>query len=343
MGKEEKTISQPNILEKRENRSLDRLKDLEKELGNLEETQAYSGLTIIAAGSLARLEASEFSDIDMFFFTSEDVDDPRTKELKLFGKLINVIDQLGFPKFSSDCKYLSIISSKDMFKNLGSSDDDHQNFFTARMLLLLESKCLYGEREYEKLIDSVIKYYYRDYDQHSENFRPKFLLNDICRYWKTILLNYENKISKKKPTHQCANEESEEERIKRKVHNFKLKYSRVTTCFATISAIGALEPPVDSNKIKSLIYMTPRERLAEIPKHLPETKQIVEDLLGKYSSFIHKTGLSEDKLNELFEDQDNAQKLFNEANEFGDLMFDLLEKIDQQTSSEIKLIRHLVI
>lgn len=343
MATDEKKVSQPEILDDRKRKSVDRLRQLKQELDKLSETQAYPGLTIIAAGSLARLEASEFSDIDMFFFTSEKVEDPRTKELKLFGKLIDVIDRLGFPKFSRDCQYLSIMSTEDMFDNLGSSIDDHQNFFTARMLLLLESKCLYGEEQYENLIDSVIKYYYRDYNQHETNFRPTFLLNDICRYWKTILLNYENRISKKKNEKHGELSESEEERVKRKVHNFKLKYSRVTTCFATICAIGSLEPPVNSDKIKSLVYMTPRERLEEIPKRMPGTREIVEKLLEKYSFFIHKTGLSEPALNQEFADPDNAKILFRNANEFGDLMFQLLEEIDKQSSSDIKLIRHLVI
>lgn len=340
MAKEEQKVSQPEILDDRRTKSLDRLDQLKKELEKLSETQAYPGLTIIAAGSLARLEASEFSDIDMFFFTSGKVEEPRTKELKLFGKLIDVIDNLGFPKFSRDCQYLSIMSTEDMFDHLGSSNDDHQNFFTARMLLLLESKCLYGEEEYENLIDSVVKYYYRDYNQHEKDFKPTFLLNDICRYWKTILLNYENRISKRKNDDLPENEE---ERIKRKVHNFKLKYSRVTTCFATICAIGSLESPVNSDKIKGLVHMTPRERLEEIPKRVPETREIVEELLEKYSFFIHKTGLSEPALNQEFADPDNAKILFDNANEFGDLMFRLLEEIDQQTSPELKLIRHLVI
>ncbi len=334
--------SQPDILKDRKIYSIKRLEELKEKLSNLSETEAYPGLTIIAAGSLARHEASKYSDIDMFFFTSaEKVEDPRTKELRLFGKMIDVIDDLGFPKFSRDCRYLNIISTNEMFKNLGSPTDDHQNFFTARMLLLLESKCLYGDKEYEKLINSVIDYYYKDFDQHEKNFKPTFLLNDICRYWKTILLNYENK--RVLENRQDHNLENPREKTKRKVQNYKLKYSRVTTCFATVCAIGSLEPPVNSERIKELIRMTPRERLEQIPKNLPNTIDIVENLLKKYSVFIEKTGLSEDSINREFENKEKVEALFEGANEFGNLMFELLEKIDEETSSDIKLVRHLVI
>lgn len=339
---DEKTPHQPEILETRKAYSINRLDELTKKLAKSDETKAYPGLTIIAAGSLARHEASQFSDIDMFFFTSnDDIDDPRTKELRLFGKMIEIIEELKFPKFSRDCRYLSIISTKDMFANLGSPIDDHLNFFTARMLLLLESKCLYGEEEYEKLIEDVIDYYYKDYDQHALDFKPTFLLNDICRYWKTILLNYENKRVLGSPERQ--DNESNAEKIKRRVQNYKLKYSRVTTCFATICAIGSMEPPVSSEKIKELILMTPRERLEQIPKNLPETNEIVSELLEKYSTFIEKTGLSEKDLNQEFEKKSNVETLFKGANEFGDLMFLLLKKIDDESSSDIKLVRHLVI
>ncbi|QFS88100.1 MULTISPECIES: nucleotidyltransferase domain-containing protein [unclassified Marinobacter] len=342
MSMNESSLRQPDILKDRKDYSIKRLDELKGELSKLSETRAYPRLTIIAAGSLARHEASKHSDIDMFFFTAaEEIEDPRTKELRLFGKIIDVVDELGFPKFSRDCKYLNIISTNEMFKNLGSPTDDHQNFFTARMLLLLESKFLYGETEYNELIDSVIDYYYKDFDQHENNFKPTFLLNDICRYWKTILLNYENK---RTPNYNDGQiQENSRDRTKRKVQNYKLKYSRVITCFATICAIGSLEPPVSSQKIKELIRMTPRERLEQIAKNLPNTAGLINDILKKYSVFIEKTGLSEEDINKEFENKERVEALFKGANHFGDLMFDLLEKIDKETSSDIKLIRHLVI
>jgi len=89
--------------------SLDKLHELRKRLAKLPELNEFPGLTIFTAGSYGRLEASLYSDIDLFFFTcgdGKDLKEPRTKELRMFGKVIEIADQMGFPKFSNDCEYL---------------------------------------------------------------------------------------------------------------------------------------------------------------------------------------------------------------------------------------------
>jgi len=45
--------------------------------------------------------------------------------------------------FSNDGEFLRILYLEDMLEQLGGREDDYLNYFTARMLLLLESKPLY--------------------------------------------------------------------------------------------------------------------------------------------------------------------------------------------------------
>lgn len=335
MQEASKAISSTEIIETREKYSKLRLDMLKSKIEDLKEVTKYPSLTIITAGSFARLEASEYSDIDMFFFYNSQgkIDEPRTLEIRLFGRMIELIDELKFPKFSKDCQYLSVLKIDDMLAHLGSPIDDHQNYFTARMLLILESKCLYGEGGYIKIIDDVLEKYYKDYPRHKDDFEPTFLLNDICRYWKTILLNYENK----------RNIENDDEKIKRKVQNFKLKFSRMTTCFATVCAIGSLPRPVTKEALIELINMTPRERLQRTAEHIKDSKDIIVDLLNQYSWFLEKTGLSQEHLHKEFEDKGNTEQLFEKASQYGDSMFKLLQLIDEKNNSKAGLIRHLVI
>src|SRR5207302_2585843 len=113
---------------------------LRNRLAKLKELADVPSLTIFGVGSYARLEAGPYSDIDLFFLSLGDknaLPEPRTKSLRLFGRLIEIADNMSFPKFSNDCQYLVILHTADITSYLGSPADDHENYFTARMLLLL--------------------------------------------------------------------------------------------------------------------------------------------------------------------------------------------------------------
>ncbi|MCK4580574.1 MAG: TIR domain-containing protein, partial [Dehalococcoidia bacterium] len=211
------------IHEERARYSRLRLEDLRSRLQLLSELKNFPNLAVFAAGSYARLEASKYSDIDLFFVATDarsDIEEPHTKELRLFGKVIEIVDDLRFPKFSNDCQYLIIAHSGEIVAHLGGPSDDYRNFFTTRMLILLESHCLYGKAAYDEISAFFVRSYFVDYPDHRQTFQPVFLFNDIHRYWKTILLNYEHKRSES-----SAIQGDDATRTKQKVRNFKLKYS----------------------------------------------------------------------------------------------------------------------
>ena len=138
------------IFLERERYSDRRLSDLATRLKVAPETKSLKDFTIFCAGSYARREASKHSDIDLFFIylgERNKRDEPRTDELRLFGSLIHIVKKMRFPKFSNDCQYLEAYSGADILKHLGSRRDDYDNFFTVRMLMLLESSCVFGASE----------------------------------------------------------------------------------------------------------------------------------------------------------------------------------------------------
>lgn len=321
----------------REQYSLARLEELQNELKSLPELKAYEKLTIYATGSFGRLEASEYSDIDLFFVNfgeRHDLEEPRTKELRLLGRIIEIVERLKFPKFSNDCEYLHILHSGAITENLGSPLDDHENYFTARLLLLLESRCLYGEEAHNALIEAMVGAYFRDYPDHKHTFQPVFLLNDICRFWKTLLLNYEHKRNLPVP-------ESERASAKTKVRNFKLKYSRMTTCFATVAALGSFKAPVTEEQVRAITAHPPRARLLSVLERVPEAKAEVEEILSRYDWFLEMTGLTTPELEDRFSDKQKRTEMFAQANSYGNAMYNLLRRLD--TVAEHNFLRYVVI
>lgn len=328
------------VSKRRAKYSSERLKTLRERLLSLQELKKTPKLTIFGAGSYARLEASKYSDIDMFFLSTasleEDVE-PQTNSHRIFGKVIEIADELKFPQFSNDCEYLVVLKADDIRENLGNRADDHKNYFTARMLMLLESHCLYGEEIFREVLESIVASYFKDFPDHQDNFQPTFLINDISRYWKTILLNYENK--RGLPTEGA---DLEKKKTKHRVRNFKLKFSRMTTCFATIAAIGACEKPVKEEHILQMVKLTPRQRLETVAVNLPVVAAEVNEVLRRYEWFLEMTGLTTDKLESHFSDTKKRTDMFGQAKEYGDAMFRLIEAIDR-TDSRIRLLRTLAI
>jgi hypothetical protein len=78
---------------------------------------------------------------------------------------------------------------RGLVDNIGLDDDTNRNL-TRRMLLLLESRELAGNVHAECL-DQVLARYLRFGVKN--NRPPRFLLNDLVRYWRTICVDFEGK------------------------------------------------------------------------------------------------------------------------------------------------------
>ncbi|WP_456624461.1 nucleotidyltransferase domain-containing protein, partial [Bradyrhizobium sp. P5_C12] len=204
---------------------------LATKLAKARHPKVFEHLTIYAAGSYGRLEASRYSDIDLFFVLAKPrsyFDEIKVPEIRLLSEIVDIGYNMDFPKFSNDGHFLKLLFLDDILENLGSPADDYHNHFTARMLLLLESKPIYGEHVYNKLLRETTGSYFRDYPYHPKDFHPTFLTNDILRFWKTLCLNYEHK----------RNQTESRRKTKHKVKNFKLGFSRLLTCFATVAVLS---------------------------------------------------------------------------------------------------------
>lgn len=317
-----------------------RLQDLESRVSEQCAGLDLGPLFAFAAGSYARLEAGMYSDIDLFFGYADVPNHAlpfrRTNELRLFGRVIDAVDNLGFPALSGDSRYLKTHLMSEVLDEMGGDRDDVENHFTFRMLMLLESQCVLGHTHYVEAVRRTVEAYYVDYPKHKGKFQPWYLLNDITKYWKTLTLNYEHKRRKDK-----LNDPEENER---RARNFKLKYSRMTTCFSTVVAIGALMREIGPHDIADLVLMTPRDRLLKAKERVQELDEPFRRLDEEYAWFLELTGQSTERLFTHFENSGKRTEMFARAEEYGSLMYQCLRAIDEDLRRDhIEFLRLLVI
>jgi predicted nucleotidyltransferase len=290
-------------------------------------------LAIYVTGSYGRLEASEFSDLDIFFIAagSRDRDGlSHVEKTLLDAAIIRCARGLRFPEFTKGGVYLQVHHIGDVLKVLGTPNDDFENYFTARMLLLLESKPLYNENAYESHVNEIILSYWRDFHEHEKDFRPIFLVNDIVRFWKTMCLNYE---ARRNPG------VSGEEKNKIHLKNLKLKYSRLLTCFSMIIAIYAERDVITPGRILELTRLTPLERLETVLAKRNELETVVASIRNRYARFLDVTGNDERSVLLWISDRDGRNAAFEEARTFGADVYRMLTSV----ASDMEALRFLLV
>jgi hypothetical protein len=289
---------------------------------------------------------SEHSDLDLFIVSVPQADSSpglsRLDAIRLEASLIDASEDAGFPPFSGDGEYLVHQDLQDILGHLGTREDDYANYFTARMLLLLESKPIAGEVVYDEVIGRVVTSYWRDHWRHPADFLPVFLINDIMRFWKTLCLVYESKTNLK----DLEMELTDLELSKRRLRNYKLKFSRLLTCYSAITYMlskcgtAGVVTPEDAMEMAKLV---PTERIELVGVNTPGTEAIVSELLSLYATFLEVTGAGEAAMLELFRDQEFKDERNGDAKRFGDTLYQLINKVGATSDPASELLRFLVV
>jgi predicted nucleotidyltransferase len=303
-----------------------RLQELEASIDPVHALLGDHRLCVYATGSYGRMEAWSGSDIDLFFLY-DDADEstrlPWTVFVQLAAHLIKVTADMGFPPFSGDGKYLEIQYVREMGEVLGSARDDSLNTFTARMLLLLESHPLYRQDVHLALLERIIGFYYRDYEDHTDTFLPTFLVNDILRFWRTLTLNYEHHRLKLLA---LTDEQLQRKKAESALKNYKLKVSRQATCYSMVANLSTEQPPVRPQTVLDLCRMTPSQRFERLRAH-DGADGLVQELVGEYEQFLHVTQRPEPELLELFVNPTERKQALARAKTYGDLIYRLLKQV----------------
>jgi predicted nucleotidyltransferase len=285
-----------------------------EQLGN-----SWEHVSVFVAGSLGRFETGRRSDLDIFLLANDEALRLRhetkvshLEEIQLLAKLIQINSALALPEFSGDGRYLKIHSVKDLVDSTGDANDDSENYFTTRLLLLLESKAVWNTELRKSAIERVLENYFKD-GKGKDDFRPLFLLNDLLRYWRTICLNYErNRIA---PTAKWWKK------------NLNLKFARKLTVFSSVLSIvtKAVETKED---ILMLAEQVPLQRLALALDALGDEQHLAAFcvILDDYESFL--AAKSHGEVEELTDTRKTDFDL--KAERFGHFFYDVLmsPKID---------------
>ncbi len=324
----------PDLLSDRRTNTSNRINKLQAELAESEK-RCQGKACVYATGSYGRGEASEYSDLDLFI-VGQSSEDPKTHskkrllgrldEILLKADLIEATRELRIQDFSGDGEYLVHYTVDDLVGTLGKAEDDSSNTFTARLLLLLESRPLVEPGVYKEVTDEVVSSYWSDYEDHKTDFMPAFLANDILRLWRTFCVNYEANTAR----------EPREKKAKRKLKNYKLKHSRLLTCYSGILyLLGVYEErgTVTPNDAAEMVSLSPTLRLEWIlgQPALAAAHAKVTDLLRSYSRFLESTDAPEPIMIERFLDPEKTKEYFAVAHQLGDLVFDVLDIIGERS------------
>jgi Nucleotidyltransferase domain len=277
---------------------------------------------IYATGSYGRGESSDTSDIDLFIVDAAQKDEPRLRripQITLKADLIRICERLGLPPFSGDGRFLEVHRLDDMTSKLGGPHDDAENLFTARMLLMLESKHLSNEPVYEEVIEDIVAAYFLDYAEHEADFLPIFLANDIIRFWKPLCLNYEFHRRDRRTRGQTEGED--------RLQNLKLRFSRTITCYSAVAFLcweerrtGRVEP----SAVVNIAHRTPTERVEFLGEQGGELAEPATRVIEHYTWFLTQFASRKEECVAWLKEAGNSAVAWKRADEYRRAFFELL-------------------
>ena len=138
--------------------------------------------------------------------------------------------------------------------------------------------------------------------------------------WRTFCVNYEARTSAEDPR----------KKAKRKLKNYKLKHSRLLTCYSALAyllAIFQAKKTVSIEDAKAMVNLSPTDRLEWLGTHVSEANPHVGKIISHYEDFLNKTGQPEEKLLSIFLDKTAGRDFVADANNLGDLVANLIEAV----------------
>lgn len=146
--------------------------------------------SIVVFGSLARRELTSGSDLDWILLVDGGANPVHLDDSLSIESLLK---EEAVKRPGPEATFGGLVFSHDLINYIGGGDDTNANL-TRRMLLLLESVCIGRDDAYRRVVNNVLRrYIVEDYGwMHGRNPRnvPRFLLNDMARYWRTLAVDF---------------------------------------------------------------------------------------------------------------------------------------------------------
>lgn len=144
---------------------------------------------VVLMGSWGRSEVTRESDHDfMVLFEGSSREDARPT-------IDAVAELLGGRAPGSEEIFGRQVWLDDLRRKIGRDEDSNANL-SRRMLLVLESVPVCGDQTHARALSGLLAGYL---EANAKDYRPpRFLLNDLIRYWRTIAVDFESKMRQRK-------------------------------------------------------------------------------------------------------------------------------------------------
>jgi predicted nucleotidyltransferase len=300
------------------------------------ELPAYTSddTSLVVFGSLARGEWTSGSDLDWTYLIDGQAN---SDHLRISQKIEKTLEKAGYPTPGPTGTFGNMAFSHEIIHQIGGQFDTNRNT-TQRVLLLLESHAIGSRTEaHERVLRGVISRYLEE-DTHllahdSKRYRvPRFLLNDIVRFWRTMAVDFASK---------------QRDRAGKGwgLRNAKLRMSRklifasgLLVCFsANLDRSLQSEISTGKNDIKVKLASHLRNHLRETPLEIlagsMEQYGVGEDtakqLLTAYAEFLDllDNKPSRDSLSALRSDDSRTDIVFDKVRQFGTSFEQALDRI----------------
>ena len=284
---------------------------------------------IVVFGSLARLEWTAQSDLDWALLIDGQCD-PQHQRLAAQTRK-SVTDIVGKPPGPTGL-FGGLVFAHDLLHYIGGNDDTNKNT-SRRILLLLESRAVVGEDVRRRVIKHLLRRYVEQDGQyplprsHAPRPVPRFLLNDIARFWRTMAVDY-------------AGKHAEREGRGMALRSVKLRISRklifaggLASCFLS----GGEAPPREDllAQLETACERRPLDAVASLAlRYGPESGRT---LFEAYDAFIRllNDAASRQQLEALTLESAQSDEVYREAREITDRFQEGLSKLFFDTDQDL--------
>ncbi|MGA8540542.1 MAG: nucleotidyltransferase domain-containing protein [Terriglobales bacterium] len=179
------------------NASLETREELDSLLSAKIPKYATEDTSLVVFGSLAREEWTSGSDLDWTYLIDGQANSDHLRIAQAIQGILKE-NEGRFRSPGSSETFGNMAFSHDLLHQIGGQNDTNKNT-TRRILLLLESFPIGMRTEaYDRVMQGVINRYLEE-DNHplthdGKRYRvPRFLLNDIVRFWRTMAVDFASK------------------------------------------------------------------------------------------------------------------------------------------------------
>lgn len=290
----------------------------------LAESEPPENVAVVLMGSWGRAEVTSRSDNDFIILDSTNSTWDLTSFQKRVGNVLNHPPSKGGP-------FASPVRCDPLIDEIGLQEDSNHHL-TRRMLYLLESVPALGDELYNSLLDRLLERYI---DRSVKDRRPpRFLLNDIVRYWRTICVDFAGKEHK--------------DGEKWGLRNAKLRTSRKLLFAAGLLPVlrcAALEKEDMFPFLRDQLSMPPTDRIADaylayrMVDPGARTLKAYDEFIGLIDREDFRTALARLRR----EDRDSSEEFQKVRKIGGELQDRLLALLFESTGDLPELVRDYVI